>query len=158
MATRTFKHNGKNKNISVTTELTDAEAIAILGGINADGFNGKCAFEINKQMRGYKGSPALVAWGFHNAENPQKGKAATVCLSVDVQGLVACGRPLAGEVDGHVFKVVQHGGRSKYCGMYMVTDGGEYPSNEFYGRADGAGNWSPTKATPQAIIDQLTKG
>jgi len=37
--------------MATAAELTDAEAIGILGVINADGFNGKCAFEINKQMR-----------------------------------------------------------------------------------------------------------
>ena len=152
---RTFEHDGKKRSVKVTTKLTDDEAIKLLGGIDGDSFNAKCAFEINKMKEGYRAAPGLVAWGFHNAENPRK-KFAPTTLALFVQHMVACRRPLAGEIEGHPFKVVQHGARSRHCGQYTVTDGAEYPDNEYYGRASEEGEWKPTGATPQAIVDHLT--
>lgn len=152
---RIFSYDGTNKgkaNWDLETKLSDDDAIKFLGGIDGENFKNSCAFEINKMKAGFKFSQNMVAWGFklaEDAKNPPKA----LTLSTAIQKMVACRRPLVGEN----LKVVQHGARSKYCGQYTITDGGEYPSAAFYGRADKNGNWTPRGNTPQEVIDALTE-
>lgn len=157
MAQRTFKHVGKRNTVEVTTELTDAQAIKLLGGYEGDSFNAKCAFEINKMAQGYKAKDALVAWGFMNAHDNQNPTTVRV-LAAEMRERVRTRRPLTGEVAGFPFKVAQCGPRSRHCGKYTITGSGVYPNVAFYGHADEhTGEWKPTTATPEEIIAELTE-
>jgi hypothetical protein len=154
---RTFEtvHGGRKPDFSVETTLTDEEAIKLLGGYEGQDFNAKCAFAIHTNSKGYRTNPNLLAWAFRKAEEKANPPEA-LTLNADILSMVACRRPLRGEVDGFPFKVQKCGDRSAYAGMYNITDDGEYPRNKFYGRATKDGEWSPTAITPAAVIKKLT--
>lgn len=45
------------------------------------------------------------------------------------------------------------GGKNE--GTISITDGGKYPDNTFYGRMSADGGWTPTRSTPEHVIDAL---
>ncbi len=45
------------------------------------------------------------------------------------------------------------GSKAKVPGAVNVTDGGPYGANQWYGRIELDGKWTPRAGTPQAIID-----
>ena len=156
MAKRTFQYDGKRRSVNVTTNLTDAKAIKLLGGFDGAGFQAECAFEINKMKNGHKAREGLVAWGFkiaHDLAHPVK----PCVLSDALQRRVFYRKPLNQlSDDGYPFKVTQCGPRSKHHGKYQIGDGGEYPRAEFYGYADGeTGEWKPTNSCPKSVIEAL---
>ena len=164
--TRTFEGtNRAGKVLSHTTSLTDLQAMNTLEDIKGEGekFHLDCAFEILKMSRGRKGNPLLVAWGFKLADeilNPPK----PLRLSEAIRACVRERRPLRDMVEAEngagsfPFKVSITTSQNKHgAGHYLITDDGEWPRNTFYGMASPQGEWKPTRATPQVIIEELTK-
>ena len=146
--------------IDFSTTLTDAQAVKLLGGIDAPGFAGKTAMAINAlKVKSANVDENLVAWGFFNAQKIADGagpKAACV-LSAQIQARVRCGKPYRAEVKGCTLLIKQGGPNAAVPGRYAIDDGGEYRKNEFYGFGDDVtGAWQPRNATPMAVIDWLT--
>ena len=158
--TRVFHYDGtqarrRKPSFEVRTALTDAEAMALLRGEGSE-FALDCANEIDKMSRSFEHKANLVAWAFKLAEriaNPPP----TVSLSGAIRGMVRFRKPLKGMADGNPFKVSLCGANSRHAGSYSITDGGPFGSNQFYGYAKPDGTWTPTQATPEAIVAALTK-
>ena len=49
------------------------------------------------------------------------------------------------------------GDRSKYTGQIMVTDGGPYGANKYFGRIDAQGIFHTTDSASQAVSDLLVR-
>ncbi len=61
------------------------------------------------------------------------------------------------QVEGSRIQFSLAGPKSKYAGSIMVTDGGSYGSNEWYGAIDQEGHWrQPVKGVP-ANIEKLVR-
>ena len=156
--TRTFQGSRKKVPFTVKTTMTDEAAIKILAKIEGD-FASDCAFEIARMREGMKAKEVLVAWGFKLAsEGPRKS--AAVVLPAGVLARVAFRKPLKALTPaGNPVVVRLCGPRSKHEGSYSITNGGAFgsPENAFYGYATPEGEWKPTSATPEGIVDFLTK-
>ena len=159
--TRVFEGTKRKVPFRVETILTDSEAIAILRATDKK-FPNDCAdhIEIMGMSGKIKMKPKmnLVAWGFRLAGEPPSAEAFT--LPSKVLGMVAYRRPLSFTVtDDHGedfdVKIACHGANSKYEGQYLITDGGDWPANAFYGRAQSDGLWKPTGITPACVVDAI---
>lgn len=151
---RRFVYEGRKKTVDITTTLTDDQIIDALGGFLADGFEGECAVAFGQNAMGKEVKPWLMPWGAKLAYeklNPQQG----VRLAAQFLKMKAPSKKLD-EAFGCPFKIARHGAKSKYSGMFTITDQVDYPKNAFYGKADAKGNWVPRPGTPQSIIDVLT--
>jgi hypothetical protein len=151
---RRFFYEGRKRTIDFVTTVTDDEAIDALGGFLAAGRNGEHAQAIGQSAIGVETKPWAVPCAFEAALRIINVKPETR-LSAKFLKMRAPSKILD-EANGCPFKIARHGTRSKYNGMWTITDQGEYPANEFYGRASDDGTWVPNSSTPQAVIDALT--
>lgn len=55
------------------------------------------------------------------------------------------------EINGEPLKLSLAGPKSKYCGSIMITDGGPFGSNKWYGRVTPEGVWTPSNQ----VTDEL---
>jgi hypothetical protein len=169
MKNRIFKYDGRGRkaDFNVSTKLTDAEAIdhltggkGITPGTDDETFQEKCAFEINKQANGFRARENMVAWGFKLAEEKAYPRA-VLTINPDVAQTVRFRKPLYGEVEGEPFKIQLAGPNSRHCGSLLITDGGPFRKNRYYGRADqndkGTFTWKPTRETPACVIAKLAE-
>jgi hypothetical protein len=151
--------HGKRKGVpfEIETTLTNAAAIKILGKIPGE-FAEDCAYEITLLEGGHTAKPSLVAWGFRLAKEGPPAAAGPVQLSAGVLARVMCRKPLKALTPaGNPVLVRLCGDRSKHVGKYAITNGGDYGSDAaaFYGYASPAGKWTPTRMTPEGVVEFL---
>ena len=151
---RHFFYEGRKRTVDITTSITDDEAIDALGGFLAGGFNGDAAIAIGQAAIGKEVKPWLIPWGMKKAHDILNAHPETR-LAAKFLKMKAPSKKLD-EANGCPFKIARHGSRSKYSGMFTITDQGDWPKNEFYGRAESDGTWAPPACTPQDVIDALT--
>lgn len=161
--TRTFvvdKRNGDR--ITVTTPLSDAEALDVLGGEtvarNGTDFKAKCAFEIYKAVHGFRASEALFKWGHVLAYEAKHGKAKSngekcriPALTLD---MVRERKPLRIDLpDGGVVRIGKCGPGAKNPGSYVLNNDVAFrqPGSKFYGYATPEGEWTLTRDVTDAV-------
>lgn len=159
---RTFEGTSrKGGPFKVVSSLTNDEAITKLRAMNND-FAGDCADQIEIMSLRKTVAPSvaakmrvrenLVAWGFklcHDADNRVTLRLPDVVLHKVVER-----KPMAfvaGEFPVHIRRC---GAQSKHVGKFQITDGTGF-GGAFYGYATSEGDWTPTRATPQEVIDAI---
>ena len=160
---RTFTATKKSGEVvTVTTKLSDSEAIEILGGIaqTTETFDSKCAFEIHKLRHGFRCNEKMVAWGFISAErksNPVTREG--VALSPIILSMVRERKPLRIPVGAGVVKVSKAGPGSKHAGSYILNNDEPFgsPRAVFYGFATPEGVFTPARGATPEVVEAVTK-
>lgn len=163
-ASRVFEGTRKGQPFTVTTSLTDAQAIEVLRVGGSEGFAADCAAQIElmglakERNLPIKVRMNLVAWGFRMAE--EKLNRVTLTLHPSYLSRVAFRRPLTFAVGDEVVSISICGSTSKHAGKYRVSNGQPFgsPDQKFYGFADPNGTWAATKVTPSTVVEALTRG
>lgn len=155
--TRTFT----TKQGSFTTDLSDAAAMNIVSTLTSSFAISLC----NQAMSSRRGlSTAQWAWVHKLAVDAAAPK--TVVTSVGpkfnriveimVRAETQVARPrIVLQLPQGKLAMVLAGSRSRYVGAVMLTDGGAYGSNVWYGRIDRNGVFTPSRTCPDWVTQAL---
>jgi len=158
--TRTFTNPKKND--TITSDLSDADAIKALRGVRSE-FARSLITQAANPRRPLSG--VQLYWVHKMAKDalnpPPKvtlaGYAAIIAM-FDLAAQKLQNPKIRMTVGAETVKLSRAGARSQYAGQINVTDNGPFGDNVFYGRIDRNGNFEPRRTvTPavQAILDSL---
>lgn len=156
---RTFEGTSRKAGaFEVTTSLTNSEAVTQLRAMGND-FASDCADHIELMEMGetrklpVKYRANLVAWGFRLIDDVVNRIVLTLPASITER--VRYRKPMAFAAAGDLpVHIRQCGPDSKHEGKYQITDGTGF-GGAFYGFASPDGEWSPTRATPKAVVEAI---
>lgn len=146
-----------------STHLTDGEALDIVARLRGD-----FARSLVTQFQGRGLSPRQLPW-LHKLALDEHNRTAAPAQQPSANvarygGIVALMQRAAAHLqrprirfsmpEGNVQLSIA-GSASRYSGQVMVTDGGAYGSNAYYGRIDADGVFGNVRACPQWVIDAL---
>lgn len=147
--------------VQFSSDFTDAEAVEICRGLNSD-----FARDLVKAAERAVLTSSRLAW-IHKLAVDASRPAAPV-VSDRFERIAAIFATAANEgklkrpaitfnVDGGTIKIKRAGGMSRYAGELMVTDGKTFGDNQYFGRIDASGKFTPGRDLTPDVAEVLRK-